>query len=75
MCIRDRRGTELSRTLRVWLQAGGQSSAAAAALHLHKNSLYYRVAQISELTGLDLKDFAVCERLRLSLYLEDLARL
>lgn len=69
------RGTELSRTLRVWLQAGGQSSAAAAALHLHKNSLYYRVAQISELTGLDLKDFAVCERLRLSLYLEDLARL
>lgn len=41
-------------------------SDAAAELHIHRNTMVYRVEKFQELTGLDLKDPAVLHRLWLS---------
>lgn len=46
----------LTKTLQVFLDHGGSVPRAAAALHLHRTSLYYRLDRIRELTGLDLDD-------------------
>lgn len=51
----DTSGT-LTKTLRAFLDHGGSVPRAAAALHLHRTSLYYRLDRIRELTGLDLDD-------------------
>jgi DNA-binding PucR family transcriptional regulator len=59
------RGSDLIRTLRVYLARGANASEAADRLFLHRNSLLYRLARIGELTGLDLKD----PRARLALQL------
>ncbi|MGW0163478.1 helix-turn-helix domain-containing protein [Mycobacterium sp. NPDC003323] len=51
----DRRaGTELERTLRVFLGNDGHWSTTAAALFIHVNTLRNRVARIGELTGRDV---------------------
>ncbi|WP_326731669.1 helix-turn-helix domain-containing protein [Streptomyces phaeochromogenes] len=44
----------LVQTLAVYLDHAGSSPQAAAALHIHRTSLYYRLRQIEEITGLDL---------------------
>ena len=49
-------GGDLVRTLAVVLAEGANVTAAATALYLHRNSLYYRLAHIEALTGLTLKD-------------------
>ena len=46
----------LVRTLRAFLDHGGSIPRTAAELHLHRTSLYYRLAQIHEITGMDLDD-------------------
>lgn len=50
-------GTDLVRTVRVFLECSSSPTAAAKALHVHVNTLRYRVARASELLGLDLNDF------------------
>lgn len=47
------RSTELVTTLRAWLDAGGSTSAAARALHVHPHTVGYRLRRVAELTGLD----------------------
>lgn len=47
------RSTELVATLRAWLDAGGSTSAAARALHVHPHTVGYRLRRVAELTGLD----------------------
>jgi DNA-binding PucR family transcriptional regulator len=59
------RGSDLIRTLQVYLATGANASEAADRLFLHRNSLLYRLVRIGELTGLDLKD----PRARLALQL------
>jgi|SRR5215212_5027517 DNA-binding PucR family transcriptional regulator len=59
------RGSDLIRTLKVYLTTGANASEAADRLFLHRNSLLYRLARIGELTDLDLKD----PRARLALQL------
>lgn len=49
-------GGDLVHTLAVYFAEGGNLSRAAAALFLHRNSLYYRLAHIQALTGLSLDD-------------------
>jgi carbohydrate diacid regulator len=44
----------LGRTLATWLMHDGHPAAAADALHIHRNTLDYRLRRIAELTGLDL---------------------
>jgi PucR C-terminal helix-turn-helix domain len=46
----------LAETAEVFLDAAGSASRAAAALQIHRQTLYYRLARIEELTGLDLAD-------------------
>jgi hypothetical protein len=46
----------LAATAEAFLDAAGSASRAAAALQVHRQTLYYRLARIEELTGLDLAD-------------------
>lgn len=50
----DKNNEMLSRTLEVWFSHDGNSAATANALHIHRNTLNYRIRRINEITGLDL---------------------
>ncbi len=50
----DRRGQPLRRTLDAWFANDGRAQATAQALHIHRNTLDYRLRRISEATGFDL---------------------
>jgi DNA-binding PucR family transcriptional regulator len=58
-------GSDLLGTLRVFLDCSGSWTAAAARLHVHVNTLRYRVGRVEELLGADLSNFAE----RVDLYL------
>ncbi|MFJ4176962.1 PucR family transcriptional regulator [Streptomyces sp. NPDC089733] len=47
---------DLARTAEVFLDCAGQASRTAAALGVHRQTLYYRLSRIQQLTGLDLND-------------------
>ncbi|MDB1088387.1 helix-turn-helix domain-containing protein [Streptomyces sp. ACA25] len=47
---------ELARSAEVFLDHAGQAGAAAAALGIHRQTLYYRLSRVERLTGLDLHD-------------------
>ncbi|MFE3070002.1 PucR family transcriptional regulator [Streptomyces sp. NPDC059247] len=47
---------ELARTAEVFLDSAGQAGRAAAALGIHRQTLYYRLSRVEQLTGLDLDD-------------------
>jgi len=61
--------TDLLTTARVVLDGGGDIAASAAALHLHRTTLYYRLDRIQELTGVDLRDGRTRTDLQLALWL------
>lgn len=50
-------GTDLVHTLRVFLECSGSPTRAARALHVHVNTLRYRIGRASELLGADLTEF------------------
>ena len=50
------RGTPLLKTLEVYLQRHGNLRQSSRDLHIHLNTLHYRLRRISEVTGVDLKD-------------------
>ena len=50
------RGTPLLKTLEVYLQRHGNLRQSARELHVHLNTLHYRLHRISEIIGVDLKD-------------------
>lgn len=60
-------GTGLARSLLAYLDAFGDVRAASDRLHVHPNTLRYRVRRASEITGIDLADPA--ERLNAHLQL------
>ncbi|MFD7555011.1 PucR family transcriptional regulator [Streptomyces sp. NPDC059835] len=51
-------GDRLRDTLRCFLEHGGSIPRTAGTLGIHRTSLYYRLRQIREITGLDLDDGA-----------------
>ena len=51
-------GSELLRTLRVFLDNNGSWSRCSQLLHVHVNTLRYRIQRVEELTGRDLADFS-----------------
>ncbi|NVD71784.1 helix-turn-helix domain-containing protein [Duganella sp. BJB1802] len=51
---RDKNKELLRRTLDVWFEHDGHPAATAEALHIHRNTLDYRLRRIGEITGLDL---------------------
>ncbi|HMA37964.1 MAG TPA: helix-turn-helix domain-containing protein [Chloroflexia bacterium] len=58
---------KLLETLEAFLEHGGNHSATAAALYLHRNTLSYRLRRIAEVSGLDLDDPAVRFRTQVAL--------
>jgi hypothetical protein len=51
-----RSGTDLVASLRAWCRAGFDVAAAATALHLHQNTLRYRLHRAEAITCIDLAD-------------------
>ncbi|WP_327066667.1 helix-turn-helix domain-containing protein [Kitasatospora sp. NBC_01250] len=49
-----RHGTRLAESVLAWLDALGEVRVAAQALHIHPNTLRYRVRRAEQLTGIDL---------------------
>ncbi|MBL3665546.1 helix-turn-helix domain-containing protein [Streptomyces sp. M2CJ-2] len=47
---------ELARTAETYLDCAGQAGRTAAELGIHRQTLYYRLSRIEQLTGLDLDD-------------------
>ena len=52
-------GSDLVGTLKVFLDCSGSWTAAAARLHVHVNTLRYRVGRVEGLLGVDLAEFEV----------------
>ena len=50
----DRKAGTLRKTLLTWFAEGSHALSTAKALHIHRNTLDYRLQKIAELTGLDL---------------------
>jgi DNA-binding PucR family transcriptional regulator len=50
-------GSDLVGTLKVFLDCSGSWTAAAGKLHVHVNTLRYRVGRVEELLGVDLAEF------------------
>ncbi|MFG2915028.1 PucR family transcriptional regulator [Kitasatospora sp. NPDC048298] len=68
----DSAGARLEETLRCFLENAGSVPRTAEMLELHRTSLYYRLRQIQEITGLDLDDGAHRLVLHMGLRLWDL---
>ena len=51
-----RTGSELLRTLEGYLACGCDARACARELYVHVNTVRYRLRQVQELCGLDLRD-------------------
>lgn len=54
--LRDERHADLFDTLEAYLDSGGNGVATAEALHIHRSTLNYRLARISETCAVDLSD-------------------
>lgn len=63
----EQRGTEYLTTLAAWLDHPGEPSRAARAIHVHPNTLRYRMNRIADLAGLDLEQPQTRLALRLQL--------
>ena len=58
---------ELIDTLTEWYQANGSRTAVAGRLHIHRNSVGYRLAKVGELLGIELSDISSTTDLRTAL--------
>ena len=54
--LRARADADLIRTALVWLDQGGNAARTAAALSVHRQTLYYRLERIEQLAGVDLDE-------------------
>lgn len=50
------RNSDLVHTLSHYVECGGNYDESAAALHIHRSTLRYRLGRIADLTGFDLRD-------------------
>jgi purine catabolism regulator len=67
---KDRAGV-LKQTLNAYLATNGSPTDAADKLHLHRNTVLYRLGRIEELLGVDLRDAEVRLTLHLALKIAD----
>jgi hypothetical protein len=54
--LRARADADLIRTALVWLDQGGNAARTAAALSVHRQTLYYRLERIEQLAGVNLDE-------------------
>lgn len=66
--LNEHNRSDLLETARVIVDNGGDVADAAAQLHVHRTTLYYRVERIKELTGVDLQDGRTRTNLQLALW-------
>jgi purine catabolism regulator len=65
------RGDVLKHTLMAYLATNGSPTDAAGRLHLHRNTVLYRLGRIEDLLGVDLRDAEVRLTLHLALKIGD----
>ena len=63
--------TEYLLTLKQWLRHARDYTQTAADMHIHRNSLYYRISKIKELFIPDLENINVCVQLYLTILKEE----
>lgn len=68
--IDERDGTDRMGDLDAYLSCGRSAAAASRALHIHLNTMHYRLHRIEELAGIDLSDERICFILQLCLALK-----
>lgn len=51
---------ELEKTIRAWCESGFSLVGTARRLHIHRNTLIYRLEKIERLTGEDIHSFPAC---------------
>jgi DNA-binding PucR family transcriptional regulator len=66
-----RRGSQLCRTLRTWLDTGCSVPAAATALTVHPNTVSYRLGRVERLLGRDVRRTDTRMELQLALTVRD----
>ena len=59
--------TQLLETLRIYVRNSCRQSETAETMHIHLNTLKYRLRRITELTGIDFKDYDELLYIQLSL--------
>lgn len=69
----ERNNTELYHTLKTYLLCGNNVTAAAKRLHIHRNTLVYRLKQIKECIEADMNDFEVSRELLAFIMMYDIA--
>jgi carbohydrate diacid regulator len=67
--------TELLRTIKTFLDLGMNLTEAAAALHIHRNTLIYRLDKIEEMIALDPRKFDDALQIKLGLMIYQTAQL
>jgi len=68
----DKRGKTYRQTLRCYLECAAQAQQAAAQLHIHRTTLYWRLARAAEMVPLDLRRGEDRLKLHVALALADL---
>ena len=53
---RDESGDSLEKVVLAYIEAGGNLNAAARRLHLHRNTMFYKLERVSRLLRVDLRD-------------------
>jgi len=68
-----KRSTEdLIKTLKCYIECMGDADRVAKKLYVHKNTIYYRMNQLAEITGLDLSNGRTLLHLLFSIYILEL---
>lgn len=67
-------GSEYIQTLESYLAAGSNLKKLADTLHMHRNTLQYRLSRIAQMTGIDYQDEVEMKKLYLSIKLLRLSR-
>jgi purine catabolism regulator len=70
----EKKSGELLQTLQAYFAAQNSPTEAARLLHLHRNTMLYRLSRIQQLTGLDLQDADTCLALHLALRVRETLR-
>ena len=63
----EQHGSDYLRTLAAWLDHPGAPAQAARSIHVHPNTMRYRMARVADLAGLDLDNATVRLAVRLQL--------
>lgn len=71
----EKNRAEYGETLRVFLSCGQNLARTSSALHIHKNTVSYRISRAKELFSLDLSDAEECFRLACSYKILEILKL